>query len=123
MKVAVVVSEGAADSTTLDEGLPPWWGSDRPRIVSSTVNVRVNGRTVPFDFDPQSKQLIATFPLAGESATVEVHHANMFKHANWPQRYAVKRVTGTDKLTVEQLPPVRDVYQAPTTKPATSAAQ
>jgi N-acetylmuramoyl-L-alanine amidase len=123
MPVALADSSNVKLTTTLDEGLPTWWGSDRPRIVSSTVNVRVNGRTIPSEFDPQTRQLSATFPLEGESATVEVHHANMFKHSNWPQRYAVKRVAGSDKLTVEQLPPVRDVYKAPATKPATSAAQ
>jgi N-acetylmuramoyl-L-alanine amidase len=123
LPVATADSSNVKLTTTLSEGLPSWWGSDRPRILSSTVDVRVDGKRVPCEFDPQTKQLTATFPLAGKSAAVEVHHQNMFKHSNWPQRYAVKRGAGSEKLTVEQLPPVRDVYRAPATKPAATAAQ
>jgi N-acetylmuramoyl-L-alanine amidase len=121
--VATAESSNVKLTTTLDEGLPPWWGSDRPRILSSTVDVHVNGQRVPCAFDPQTKQLTATFPLASEGATIEVHHQNMFKHSNWPQSYSVKRAAGSEKITVEQLPPVRDTYRAPATKPAATAAQ
>ncbi|MGB7159552.1 MAG: N-acetylmuramoyl-L-alanine amidase, partial [Tepidisphaeraceae bacterium] len=107
-------------TTTLDEGLPTWWGSDRPQIVSSTVAVRVDGRAVPFAFDPITKSLSASFPMESDGAVVELHHANMFKHHNWPQRYAVKRAGGSEQLAVEPLPPVRDAYKAPATKPATT---
>ena len=110
-------------TTTLDEGLPKWWGADRPRIVSSTVHLRVNGNAAPFEFDAQTKSLTATFPLEGDSAVVELHHANMFKHHNWPQRYAVKRAGESTRLNVEQLPPVRDTYKAPASNPTTTTAR
>src|SRR5688572_17098879 len=38
-------------TSTLSEGLPNWWGSDRARIVTSTIAVLVNGARVPFTFD------------------------------------------------------------------------
>ena len=33
--------------TTLDEGLPDWWGHDKPRILRSSVAVFVDGTRVP----------------------------------------------------------------------------
>lgn len=79
-------------TTRLDEGLPNWWGSDRPRILTSTIAVWVQGERVPATFEPRSKVLTARLPLpAGGLGTCEVsiHHANLYKHHNWPQRYTV----------------------------------
>jgi len=108
-------------TTTLDDGLPPkWWGGDRSRIVSSSICVRVNGRDVPFEFDPQTNALSATFPASSDEAVVELHHANMFKHHNWPQRYSVLRGDGSAQLKVVQIAPRRSAYRPPASAPATS---
>jgi N-acetylmuramoyl-L-alanine amidase len=108
--------------TTLNDGLPRWWGVDRPRILKSTVDVEVNDEEVLYAFDPVTKELRASFEVSGPQAVVEIHHQNMFKHSNWPQRYAVRRAGGSEALTVEALPPIRDTYRAPASKPATAAA-
>jgi N-acetylmuramoyl-L-alanine amidase len=81
-------------TTTLDEGLPAWWGHDRQRILDSTIAVYVEGRRVLADFDPATKTLTARIPAALEVPAagpfeLRIHHANLFKHHNWPQRYAV----------------------------------
>ena len=121
-KPVVEIGEGSrvALLTTLSDGLPNWWGSDRPRIVRSTVDLEVDGRRIGFDFDPLTKELRASFDLTGDATTVVIHHQNMFKHSNWPQRFSVKRAPGTSNVTVEPLPPVRDTYHAPATGPATT---
>ena len=93
--------------TTLSEGLPNVVGL-RPTadcaIDASTSEV--NGERIGFAFDPHTKELRVTFDLSDDATTVVIHHQNMFKHSNWPQRYAVKRAVGTSNVTVEQLPPV-----------------
>jgi N-acetylmuramoyl-L-alanine amidase len=91
-------------TTKLSEGLPAWWGSDRPRILSSTIAVYVQGERVPAAFDPATKMLTARLPAsAGAAGSVEVaiHHANLYKHHNWPQRYRVPH-----PLPPPPLPPV-----------------
>ena len=123
-KPAVAAGDGSQVTlvTTLSEGLPAWWGSDRPRILRSTIDLEVDGERIGFDFDPLTKELRASFELSDDAATVVIHHQNMFKHSNWPQRYAVKRAAGTSNVTVEQLPPVRDNYEGPATRSATRPA-
>ena len=175
-------------TTTLAEGLPAWWGADRPRIVSSTIAVLVNGERVPFEYDPDTRQLTATFdasaaharwllayrrdqykqrqeqprmrpasqprreqeqptavagshaasdarerrPLVAASqptpemieSVLEIHHANMFKHHNWPQRYRLTLPAPPGPgvaITAQPLGAVRDAYRAPTTAPTTPA--
>ncbi|HEV2294135.1 MAG TPA: N-acetylmuramoyl-L-alanine amidase [Tepidisphaeraceae bacterium] len=108
--------------TTLNDGLPQWWGADRPRILSSTVKVKVEDDSVAYAFDPLTRELRASFDLSGDEATVQIHHQNMFKHSNWPQRYALNRTAGSQQVTVEPLPPVRGQYLAPATAPATTQA-
>lgn len=81
-------------STTLDEGLPEWWGHERQRTLESTIAVYVGGRRVLAEFDAASKKLTARVPLASHAGTdggieIGIHHANLYKHHNWPQRYAV----------------------------------
>ncbi|MEA2710844.1 MAG: N-acetylmuramoyl-L-alanine amidase [Phycisphaerales bacterium] len=108
-------------TTTLDEGLPSWWGSDRSRILKSTVNVTLDGRTLPVEFDELSRKVTATLPtaaLTGEHDIV-IHHENFLKNSNWPQRYAL------DDGKVRPLPSRRPSRQPPrrvTTKPATTTA-
>jgi hypothetical protein len=83
--------DGARLTTTLDEGLPSWWGSDRSRILGSTVRVTFDGKDVPHTFEPLSRKVTATLPpgaMTGEHV-VTVHHMNMLKNSNWPQRYAL----------------------------------
>lgn len=78
-------------TTTLDDGLPAWWGSDRQRILSSTIAVYVDGKRVPAEYDPATKRLTARVEVSadGSVAMLRVHHANLYKHHNWPQRYRV----------------------------------
>lgn len=78
--------------TVLDDGLPGWWGSDRQRSLSSTMTVICAGKRLDVEFDPKSRTLTATGqglpPGAGEYL-LSIHHANLYKQHNWPQRYRV----------------------------------
>jgi N-acetylmuramoyl-L-alanine amidase len=106
-------------STTLDEGLPSWWGSDRNRILKSSVTVTLDGQRTPHEFDELSRGLKVTLPasvLKGEHDVV-VHHENFLKNHNWPQRYAL------DDGKIRVLPslrPSRQPARRPSTKPATT---
>jgi hypothetical protein len=119
----VVQSEGekATLTTTLDEALPAWWGSDRSRILRSSVNVTLDGKTLPSEFDELSRKVTVTLPtsaLSGEHDIV-IHHQNFLKNHNWPQRYAL------DDGKIRQLPSRRPSRQPPrrvTTRPATTRA-
>lgn len=104
-------------STTLDEGLPRWWGSDRSRIVRSTIQLTLDGQVLPIKFDELTREVSARLPAlaAGGEHVLAVHHANMFKNHNWPQRYQL-RAAGGGAMSVELLPAVR-----PRTQPATRA--
>src|SRR5690606_6981535 len=76
-------------TTVLDEGLPAWWGSDRQRTLESTIAVYVAGARVPASFDPATKTVTARVPLpdpATQEIELRIHHANLYKHHNWPQR-------------------------------------
>lgn len=79
-------------STTLSEGLPAWWGHDRQRTLSSTIAVYADGERIDASFDPETKHLTASIPWDGEDPQpieLSIHHANLYKHHNWPQRYTV----------------------------------
>jgi N-acetylmuramoyl-L-alanine amidase len=122
LPVATMDSSGGSEvtlTTTLDDGLPGWWGADRPRIVSSTIKTVVDRRPITGRFDPLTKQLTVRFLMKEDRAVVELHHANMFKHHNWPQRYEVYREEGAPALKVRPLAPLREPYAAPATRPAT----
>jgi hypothetical protein len=118
----VVKSDGdkLALTTTLDEGLPPWWGVDRSRILRSSVDVTLDNKTVPIVFDELTRTVTATLPtsaLSGEHDIV-IHHENLLKNSNWPQRYAM------DNGKVHQLPsrrPGRPSATRPATRPTTRA--
>lgn len=90
-------------ASVLDDGLPGWWGSDRQRTLSSTIAVTWNGERLDVDFDPASKTVTASGEAlsAGPGAHVlGIHHANIYKHHNWPQRYRVQ-VDGDGGVVVQ----------------------
>jgi N-acetylmuramoyl-L-alanine amidase len=103
--------------TTLDDGLPRrWWGSDRNRIIASSIALALDGEPMDFQFDPGSRRLQAMLPIDPEAPGEEpreyvlsIHHANKFKHHNWPQRYELRLVmeNAEPRVDVEPLPPVR----------------
>ena len=114
-------SEGVRMTTTLSEGFPegdkPWWGSDRSRILRSSVSVTLDGAEVPIEFDPLTRVLSATLPAAAVKSetgqhVLTIHHANMLKNHNWPQRYNVTWSNGGS--TAEPLPPRRPSRQPST---------
>ena len=109
--------------TTLDEGLPAWWGSDRSRILKSSLRVSAGGREVPVRFDELSRELSVVLAGPELSAAADtndgglilvIQHQNMLKNSNWPQRYLLT-VTG-DQSTVRPLPARRPGRQ-PATRP------
>ena len=101
-------------TTTLDEGLPTWWGSDRSRIIRSTVQVTVNGKAVPVEFNELTRQVTAILAPGDLSARndITIHHINMLKNSNWPQRF--EATVQVEKATVKQSPPRRPRRQAAT---------
>lgn len=100
-------------STTLDDGLFGGWGAELGRIIPSSINVRVNGKTVPHTFDEKSRALKAVPGTLPDGAIVEVRFTNIYKHANHPQRYQVIRSEEGAMLT----PIGRARPQTPTTGP------
>lgn len=84
-------------TTEIDDGLPKnWWGADRNRTISSSVQVFLDDEPVSSQYDPEKKILTATLPIESKPATAKsdgyvlrIHHANLAKHHNWPQRYRV----------------------------------
>lgn len=117
-------------ATTLNDGLPQWWGSDRNRILTATVKATVDGAEVEQAYDSLTHQLNLTWTHDPSPAidrdvpseyVVTLHFANMFGHFNWPQRFQVTVPSGGDaELKVEPLPPLRDAYRAPATRSATT---
>ena len=116
--------------TVLSESLPEWWGHERQRILLSTISVYLDNNPLQFDFDPATSELQAHARLVdvqgleyaggyganllqeivGKTAELRIHHANMYKHHNWPQRYTVTFAEdGT--ATVE---PIRPPYAGET---------
>ena len=76
-------------STTLDEGLPPWWGSDRNRIIASTVQLTLDGKSLEIHFDELTRVVTAMCSVLTPSTShlLVIHHANFLQNHNWPQRY------------------------------------
>ena len=104
---AVEIQEGRIElATTLDDGLPGWWGSDRQRILSSTMTVTCDGERLDVTYDPATKTLTASGALPPEvpaDHVVSIHHANLYKHHNWPQRYRV-RTAADGRTNVQPMP-------------------
>jgi N-acetylmuramoyl-L-alanine amidase len=78
-------------TTILDDGLPGWWGKDANRIVTSTMNITLDGKCLAVAYEATSHTLATTMPsdVTDGDHVLWVHHANMFKNHNWPQRYLV----------------------------------
>lgn len=119
----------------LNDGLPvEWWGHERNRIIRSTIKVTLDDQPIDFKFDEKTKLLTATLPQpsATQPSTkpsqriLGVHHANMFKHHNWPQRYqlsfAVPESGGAPTIRVDTLGAVRSPSTQPTTRATTRTA-
>jgi hypothetical protein len=107
-------------TTTLDEGLPPWWGIDRSRILRSSVNVTLDGKTAPIEFNELTRTVTATLPTSAMSGEhdIVIHHENFLKNSNWPQRYAL------DNGKLHPLPsrrPSRPSATRPASRPTTRA--
>lgn len=92
----VTIDEGSnlVIKTTLDEGLPDWWGHDRQRILRSSIAVYINGNDAwSIRYNPETKELVASsstmFMEPNAPIELSIHHANLYKHHNWPQRYTV----------------------------------
>lgn len=108
-----------AIETTLNDGLPPWWGRDRNRILQSTIRVTLDGMPLPHKYLPEPKLLRFAVPpsavRAVEGQVLEIRFANMFKHHNHPQRWQLRFGPGPTEMVAERL----RVRQAvpPTTRP------
>jgi hypothetical protein len=101
--------------TTLSEGLPGWWGKERSRILASSICVKLNGKIIPHEFDPATRQLTAAIGASGNSV-IEIHFANYLGNHNWPQRFEMNADDLSD-LTVRALGP------APATMPSRSTTR
>ncbi|MCS7034908.1 MAG: N-acetylmuramoyl-L-alanine amidase, partial [Phycisphaerae bacterium] len=117
-------------SCVLSEALPAWWGSERNRILSSTIRVTADGKLIPHHFDPTTRRLTATIPVPprgkpGEVIPIEleIRFANMFKHHNHPQRYRieVQPRDWTVTITAQRVKQARAAATQPQTRPSTTA--
>lgn len=91
--------DGVTLTTTLIDGMPEgWWGGDRTRILRDSIAVSLDGQDLPIVFDPATRGLSVDLPAsllsADDEAVLMLRHCNFFKHANWPQRYAIRGSDG-----------------------------
>ena len=117
----------------LDDGLPDWWGKDRNRILTGSIQAREeSGKAlIPvLQADAPNRRRVvvpvALSPAAGGGSVeqvVEFRFQNMFKHHNHPQRYRVRATPLTDGQWVGEVTalPVRQA-SPPTTRPASPPA-
>lgn len=121
--------EGTTIHARLDDGLQGGWGAELGRILPSTIEVRVDGRTVAHEFDEKSLGLSVPLTSVVEGTTVEVRFANLFKQHNYPQRFRVDRGADGWRFTAVPRPrrpvpatgPVHPVAPVGTTQPARQA--
>ena len=83
----------------------------------------MDGARLPSSFDKKTKRLAATLPASLEPGdhVLWIHHANMFKNHNWPQRYLLQINKGdrdTQGWIIDTLPATRP--SAPVTQPSTT---
>ncbi len=80
----------------IDDGMPSnWWGANRNRTVSSTVQFFLDDEPLPTRFDPDTGIARAVAREVKETGGAEtfpervlrIHHANFAKNHNWPQRH------------------------------------
>jgi len=89
---SIVAGESKLElETTLNEGLPDWWGKDRSRILASSICVKFDGKEIAHHYDPATKRMSAAFSIdeSHQRHVLEIHFANMFGNHNWPQRFEV----------------------------------
>lgn len=83
-------------TTTLDDGLDKaWWGHERDRTLPSTINVFLAGQRLVTHYDPATKTVTAegryvAIERGGPPQVLAIHHTNLFKHHNNPQRYEIR---------------------------------
>ncbi|QQE10344.1 N-acetylmuramoyl-L-alanine amidase [Planctomycetota bacterium] len=106
--VKVEGSELVIKTKLVDGSGEKWWGHDKERTISSSVNVTVDGKRAYVAYDSKTKELVAKIATAdlaeGEKHEVNVHHINMFKHSNYPQRYGFKIAAEGKEVEAKQLP-------------------
>jgi N-acetylmuramoyl-L-alanine amidase len=79
----------------IDDGLPKgWWGANRNRTLTSSVQFFLDDEPLLTRFDAATRTATASLPLDrdelaanGGRHVLRVHHANFSKNHNWPQRY------------------------------------
>ncbi len=88
-------------STVLDDGLDKeWWGHERDRTLRSTISVCLDGVRLASQYDAASKTVTADLEpgrVSGDGQAphvITIHHANKFKHHNYPQRYRLTPDSG-----------------------------
>ena len=89
---------------------------DRSRILRSSIMVTLDGGERRVRFDELTRELVVDLSSGELSGTHElvIHHQNMLKNSNWPQRYQL-RAQG-ERVSVEQLGARRPRRQ-PATRP------
>lgn len=101
-------------TTVLDDGLDKaWWGHDRDRTLGSTISVFLDAQRLETHYDPATKTVTAVGRFAaierdGQPQVLSIHHANLFKHHNYPQRYML---SAGSPMGVSVLGPRRAVEQ------------
>lgn len=101
-------------TTVLDDGLDKsWWGHDRDRTLGSTISVIMDGQRLETHYDPATKTVTAQgryVPIERDGAplVLSIHHTNLFKHHNYPQRY---KLSAGPPVRVDVLGPRRAVEQ------------
>ncbi len=100
--------------TTLDEGLPTWWGSETNRIPASSVYLTLDGNPLVFKFDELSRTVTATLSVLtpGTKHVLIIHHANFLGNHNWPQRYELA-VDDQGAVSALPLPSLRPAERSP----------
>ena len=93
------LADGWRITTVLDDGLDKgWWGHDRDRTLRSTIDVTLDGQPLEARYEPADKSVeahVSAKALQGPGPHVlSIHHANLFKHHNYPQRYELRPVEG-----------------------------
>lgn len=100
------VADGSiALSFEIDDGLPKnWWGANRNRTLTSSLQLFLDDEEIASSFDPETNALTATFPLPehkNDETTsrhiLRIHHANFSKNHNWPQRYLLEITRADDE--------------------------
>jgi N-acetylmuramoyl-L-alanine amidase len=90
--------EAAQLQATLDDGLFGGWGGELGRIVPSSVRVRHGQRELAHTLEPASGKLTVALDTLSAGDVLDIRFANLFKHANHPQRFRVVDDSGGLRL-------------------------